>query len=276
MHPTENPDIYVIKKSINPGETITFNTHGPCLLFLSLGEIILTQKSGEIKIQEHAIIVIPHMEFRLQAASPSSFHLILPDLVRQLADRLGVDYTSGCGIKRNRVKAVPLFESPDTTVNLFPGIGPEDLDDRDHAERKIRELSDLAKTLTSSRHRKRLVAALTSREWFFRIRVCDAAARCETVTEAAANIGLTPSGFSKRFKKVFGQPYYQWRQAQRFAEIKYKLQYTAIPLKDISANYGFYSVQHFGHAVKKYTGKPPGRLRGESRASENDNPEDKK
>ncbi|MCC8018512.1 MAG: AraC family transcriptional regulator [Rikenellaceae bacterium] len=190
-------------------------------------------------------------------------------MVRLLAESLGMDFTDRTGIKKARIKAVPLFSSRSTTVDFFTGLRPDDLVGTDYAELKMKEISYLAQAETTPSYRQKLLTALTSRDWFFRIRVCDAAARCDTVTEAASIMGLTASGFSKRFKKVFGEPYYHWRQAQRLAEVKYELQNTAVPLKDISAKYGFYSVQHFGHAVKKYTGQPPGRLRGESQGVKN-------
>lgn len=80
-------------------------------------------------------------------------------------------------------------------------------------------------------------------------------------TELAALTNLSPSRFGAKFKQVFGVSPYKWLLDRKSEKIYYELSNTDKPLKQISTEYNFSSVQHFNDFCKKQFNLTPGQIR---------------
>ncbi|MCD7970993.1 MAG: AraC family transcriptional regulator [Alistipes sp.] len=90
-------------------------------------------------------------------------------------------------------------------------------------------------------------------------------ASAKTLNDLAGMLDLSLSGFTKKFKKVFGMAPYKWIMDKKAERIYTDLRMTDKSLKNLSVEYNFCSVQHFCDYCKKKFGLSPGRLRNQSR-----------
>lgn len=85
--------------------------------------------------------------------------------------------------------------------------------------------------------------------------------KVKAVNELAVMSNYSISGFSKRFKKVFGKSPYQWMQQKRSEDILFELLNTEKNFKEICDEYNFTSPSHLNEFCKSYFGHPPGVIR---------------
>lgn len=92
-----------------------------------------------------------------------------------------------------------------------------------------------------------------------------AKSRCvRTVKELARQVNYSPSGFDKRFRKVFNISAHQWLRQEQARHIFHEI-HSDKPLKQISMDYGFSSPSRFNDFCKEHFGAPPGSLRKSGR-----------
>jgi len=91
--------------------------------------------------------------------------------------------------------------------------------------------------------------------------ILDNCMEVKTKSDLAALTHLSPSRFGTKFKEVFGVSPYKWLLDRKSEKIYYELSYTDKPLKQISEEYKFSSVQHFNDFCKKHFGRTPGQVR---------------
>ncbi len=82
-----------------------------------------------------------------------------------------------------------------------------------------------------------------------------------TAYELAEALNLTYSGFSKKFKAVFGQPVYAWMKEQKARAVYKEICTGEKNFKQISEEYGFKSPSQFSEFCRANLGNPPGRIR---------------
>ncbi len=92
---------------------------------------------------------------------------------------------------------------------------------------------------------------LVSEHWF----------EAGNVQRLANRLGLSTSGFIKKFHRVYGQPPYQWMQERKAELVLREVRAGGTPLKGIAHRYGFRSYQHFSDFCKRYFGARPTDLR---------------
>lgn len=85
--------------------------------------------------------------------------------------------------------------------------------------------------------------------------------KVKTLDELASMYNLSLSGFTKKFKKVFGVAPYKWIMNKKGELIYNELRSSDKSIKQIGIDYNFCSVQHFCDYCKKKFGMPPGRIR---------------
>ena len=91
--------------------------------------------------------------------------------------------------------------------------------------------------------------------------VLDNCMEVKSKSDLAALTHLSPSRFGAKFKEVFGVSPYRWLLDRKSEKIYYELNYTDKPLKQISEEFHFSSVQHFNDFCKKQFGITPGQIR---------------
>lgn len=85
--------------------------------------------------------------------------------------------------------------------------------------------------------------------------------KVKSLNELAAMYNLSLSGFTKKFKKVFGIAPYKWIMNKKGELIYTELRCSDKSIKQMSIDYNFCSVQHFCDYCKKKFGMPPGKIR---------------
>ncbi|MCD7970604.1 MAG: helix-turn-helix domain-containing protein [Alistipes sp.] len=104
---------------------------------------------------------------------------------------------------------------------------------------------------------------LSSKNWFFRLRVERLFDTSSRISEFATALGLSDSGFCKAFRRVYGHSFYRWYQSRRLESIMENMARYEYSLRELAVKHGFNSVQHLGYFIKKSTGLSAGRLRRE-------------
>ncbi len=85
-----------------------------------------------------------------------------------------------------------------------------------------------------------------------------------SVKELAGMINYSPSGFDKKFRKVFQVSAHRWMKQEQARRIFHEIN-TDKPLKQISTDFGFSSPSRFNDFCKEHFGSPPGQLRKSGR-----------
>ena len=82
-----------------------------------------------------------------------------------------------------------------------------------------------------------------------------------TLEMLAGKVGMSRAAFSKRFKKLVGQPMFEYLTVLRVQRAKELLQDTKLPLYEVASRVGYESDLAFTKTFKKHTGTTPTRFR---------------
>lgn len=83
----------------------------------------------------------------------------------------------------------------------------------------------------------------------------------KTLEELATLTNLSVSGFTKKFKRLYGISPYRWIMKRKSDRILYELNCSNKSFKDLSEEYNFNSVSHFNYYCKTRFGLSPGQIR---------------
>lgn len=83
----------------------------------------------------------------------------------------------------------------------------------------------------------------------------------KTARELAEALNYSISGFSKKFKAVFGVPVYTWMKEQKSKEIYKEICTGSKNFKEIATEFGFSSLTQFIDFCKANLGNSPGKIR---------------
>ncbi|MCD8172971.1 MAG: AraC family transcriptional regulator [Alistipes sp.] len=248
-------------------ETRTFDLCGPALLLFHEGGACACHIGGtSYDVSSEPLLILPHHQFAIETRTARRITLFHPDTLRWLARGMGIDMETPLTGKRIKPAPVPLFGNRTVGENFLLGLSGESPKCAHYAEIKIKELAWLIHAHSADATKDKIRCTLSSGNWLFRLKALGFVFSGKSLDECGAAVGLTVSGFSKRFKRVFGTSYYQTCLAHRFECIEKDLIYTDIPFKELARRYNFCSVQHFGSFVIRHGGMSPGRLRKTLRA----------
>lgn len=234
------------------------------IIFVLKGKGILDKgKSGQISLGEGVAVILP-------IASRYYIGAVEDMLVCYftLDHRLG-NPVSYCRIpvqtKRSKSRmSFPLLQMNDKIwiflTNTISFIN-DGMSDGNYQVMKIKEFFHILNAYYSPEVISRFCLPLFSKDALFAGIVYQNWESVESLDKLADLAGLSLSGFSKRFKKVFGIAPYKWIMNRKGEGILQDLSNGIKSMKQIAEEYGFYSVQHFGHYCKKRFGLPPGRIR---------------
>lgn len=82
-----------------------------------------------------------------------------------------------------------------------------------------------------------------------------------TYEDAAADVGLGPWSFTRKFKQTFGQSFHEFVLSRRVDRAIHLLQSSRQPLKSIALDCGFYDQPHMNRVFMKLKGVTPGAFR---------------
>ncbi|MCD8102783.1 MAG: helix-turn-helix transcriptional regulator [Alistipes sp.] len=247
---------YLGRSELQPGESRGYGLHGPCVLYLHSGELSVACNENSCDITAPAYILIPHAPFILTAKNAVISYIFGPDIVSRLARKLRIDLTVRHP-GRHKTLSPTLLLDANTAMTLSRGTVTDLCGCRRYVEYKFQEIIH---NISPERYAE-IESVLASRDWFFRMKTEDLTESCRSLAEFAAGTGLSRSGFSKAFRKVYGRSFYNWYQDRKYSSVVKELTRTNLSLSRLAEKYGFFSVQHFGNFIKKRSGLPPGRLR---------------
>lgn len=140
------------------------------------------------------------------------------------------------------------------------GVGDEDT----LYELKLRELAFILKEYYAEDIDFSCFSTHTSSEGDFKEKVMMSFMKAKTVVELAELCGYGLKSFQRMFNLHFGETPYQWMRKQMASHIEARLLDSAVPIKQIVAEFGFSSVSHFNTFCKKYFGATPKKVRNNS------------
>jgi AraC-like DNA-binding protein len=82
-------------------------------------------------------------------------------------------------------------------------------------------------------------------------------ANIPSITEMAAYVAMSESKLKTLFKKIYNQSIVEYFNGCRLNSARMLLQESSVNIKEVSANFGYKSVQHFTTAFKKQFGTTP-------------------
>lgn len=126
---------------------------------------------------------------------------------------------------------------------------------------KVSELFHIFRVYYSKESLARFFSPLMSNDSEFANFIYENWESAKNLGELAEKSSLSVSGFSKKFKKVFGMPAYQWIMERKSELIFIELSEGDKSLKQLSEELNFYSVHHLGCYCKKKFGLSPGQIR---------------
>lgn len=126
---------------------------------------------------------------------------------------------------------------------------------------KINELFQILRIYYTKESLGRFLAPLTSKDGEFASFIYRNWESAKNLNDLAMKCGLSTSGFSKKFKAIFGVPAYQWIMNRKSERIYMELSEGCKSFKDLSVELNFYSVHHLGCYCKKKFGLSPGQIR---------------
>lgn len=84
---------------------------------------------------------------------------------------------------------------------------------------------------------------------------------CKNAKDLATAMNYSQSGFTAKFKTVFGKSVYQWMKEQKTRGIYHEICTTNKNFSQIAEEFGFKNYNHFIEYCTINIGNPPGKLR---------------
>jgi len=128
---------------------------------------------------------------------------------------------------------------------------------------KIREFLFLIRAYYSRQTVIDFFASVYTPDFIFSSKVYENLNETKTIKDMADKLHYSPSGFDKKFKKVFGISPHKWMQGQKAKKIYHEILCTKKLFVEMAFEYGFSSPAHFNIFCKLFFGRPPGELRKE-------------
>ena len=132
---------------------------------------------------------------------------------------------------------------------------------RYYHEGKIRELMYIFRAFYPKEDLRCFFAPALSADARFSQQVMSSYSRYGNLSEIAAAMNYSISGFEKKFRKVFGCSPYNWMVRQKAQEAWHCVMTEDLNLKEIAERFGFSSTNSFNNFFVKHYGITPGQAR---------------
>lgn len=131
-------------------------------------------------------------------------------------------------------------------------------------ELKIKELLFLLRAYYTKESLYAFFSPMLTNDVEFSNKVHQNYIKIKSVKELAKLLNYSPSGFEKRFKRVFGMPAYQWIKTKKARSIYHEINCTKKTFSEIGFEYGFSSSSYFNDFCKANFGMTPGEIRSKN------------
>ncbi len=128
-------------------------------------------------------------------------------------------------------------------------------------ELKLKELLFNLRAYYSTESLSALFSSILTDDISFSNKVYEICYKVKSSKELASMMNYSPSGFEKRFKRIFGVSAYQWMKMKKARNIYHEIKCTAKTFSEIGFEYGFSSSSYFNDFCKSNFGQTPGALR---------------
>ncbi|NDV93395.1 AraC family transcriptional regulator [Dysgonomonas sp. 521] len=135
---------------------------------------------------------------------------------------------------------------------------------RYYNEGKIRELMFILRAFYPKEDLYRFFSPTLSTDTWFSQFIMSNYNKYDNLSELAAVMKYTVSGFEKKFRKVFAEAPYAWMRRQRAREAYHCINTSNMTLKEISSMFGFNSHPAFIRFIRQHYGLTPGQIRKNS------------
>ena len=132
---------------------------------------------------------------------------------------------------------------------------------RYYHEGKIRELMFILRAFYTKEDLRRFFAPALSADALFSQQVMSSYSRYGNLSQIAASMNYSISGFEKKFRKVFGCSPYNWMVRQKAQEAWHCVNTDDRSIKEIAHSFGFASAASFNTFFVKQFGMTPGNAR---------------
>ncbi len=140
---------------------------------------------------------------------------------------------------------------------------------RYYNEGKIREMMFILRAFYTKKDLCRFFSPALTTDTFFSQFIMSNYNKYDNLSELAAAMNYTVSGFEKKFRKVFAQAPYQWMRRQKAQEAYHCINTSDMSFKEIAEMFGFSSHPAFIRFIRENFGTTPGQIRKKSRKGGN-------
>ncbi|MCD7970569.1 MAG: AraC family transcriptional regulator [Alistipes sp.] len=259
--------IYSLPKSLSKKEDLAQSK----ILFIVNGEgSLYFEKSREINLKEGSFLILPiGSNYTLEADTDIFFCEFVIDEIISLTD-IAVYYQ---GVRSRSGKFAPYVLSMNEKVWMYLTTTIDFINDglgcKCYHKIKIREFLHVLRVYFQAEELQRFFQPLRSKTVRFAMTVYENWDKVKTLSELAEMVELSLSGFSKKFRRIFGLSPYQWIMDKRGERIIEELGKGEKSIKQLTEEFEFNSVQHFGYYCKKRFGYSPGKIRQMFKKREN-------
>ncbi len=257
-------DVWEVKKGEDRETVSRYHT----VVFTLKGEIQFRLNDyPEASMREGSFIFIP-FGATIQYAAACDTELLLVrmyDHVR-FCESFGIEqlFVYGRGRSLNPGKTHCILEANKAVRNYITSLEPfteGDFRCRYYHDIKVREFFVLLRIYYDKEHLKNFFHKILSIDTAFVDVVKYNYQAYNTAQELAGALNYSFSGFSKKFKSVFGVPVYAWMKEQKARAIYKEICTGNKTFKQIAAEFGFSSSSQFIDFCKANLGNAPGKIR---------------
>ncbi len=257
-------DVWPVEKGESQETVARYNT----IVFILKGEIqFLFQNYPETNIKKDSFIFAPlGAKIQYKAIKDTEVLLVrMYDHIR-LCESYGIEqlFMNGRGRCLNAGKTHCILDANEAILNYIASLVPfieGNFRCRYYHDIKVKEFFVLLRLYYNKEQLRNFFHKILSIDTAFVEVIKYNYQSYNTAQELAEALNYSFSGFSKKFKSVFGVPVYTWMKEQKARAIYKEICTGTKPFKQIAIDFGFASSSQFIDFCKANLGNAPGKIR---------------
>ena len=252
---------------LKAGENIQVNSKSSQLIFIIKGVLDIICKKDQKTVYEEETILIPlHTPSVVTAIKDASMLVMKLDLTITFCDRLPLELFLETHENIEKDAYIGLLEPNQRLTNFADTMQKyihDELNCTSFFQAKIQEFLFLIRAYYDKQIVFNFFKSICTQDFIFSSNVYRNLDQVKTIEEMADKLHYSPSGFEKKFKKVFNIPPHRWMQEQKASKIYHEIHCSKKTFAEIAFEYDFSSPSHFNAFCKLFFGQTPGKLRKE-------------